>query len=126
MDLQAPPAFFRDPLGRLDPCHTCVSYSITTAIHVYQFPVTDGEMHSRKERSEKTHSPQIVCAGFIKPVDCAAYCNCHVVTIVLGLPLVFGREDVQCPQCPQQEVLRIRYDGMIRYDHTRIHNWPLN
>lgn len=27
MDLQVPPAFFRDPLGRLDLYHTCVSYS---------------------------------------------------------------------------------------------------
>lgn len=52
MDLQVPLAFFRDPLGRLDLCHTCVSCSTTKVTNdlvagrqgSHRF-----EMHNRKD-----------------------------------------------------------------------------
>lgn len=84
MDLRAPPAFFRDPLGRLDLCHTCVSYSITIALLMNWFPIGQGVGMGLKEN---THSSQIICAGLIKPIDRAAYCYRHVMTMFV-VPVV--------------------------------------
>lgn len=84
MDLRAPLGFFRDPLGRLDLCHTCVSYSITIALLMNRFPIGQGfEMHQRKH-SLFPNNMRWVCPAYrpccvLLPACCDNVC-CPVVS----------------------------------------------